>query len=264
MMGKIFERILKNKGLPLVLIVFTIFTVSLTENLQIADGLSGLAGEIKFDLQRGETDIQTWEITNTSDEKIWVEFFTSADGGELILFEKILAIEPHQSMLHEFIVKIPKDHKDNITYKPTMHALKRAEPVPDGTPGATVNFNVQLLKTMIINIGDNPIYTPPVIEEKYEIPEEPYIPEKEEAQKEKAESLEDKMARIAAANEAREIPVEEVEQVSPTNTPVTPQVGNYEEEPMADPEPVTSFSNEKKVECGFIDWLLSLFGIVKC
>ena len=43
-----------------------------------------------------------------------------------------------------------------------------------------------------------------------------------------------------------------------------PEVDKFIPEPMADPEPIVKAQQEEKQECGFVDWLLSLFGLAKC
>ena len=104
-------------NLSLILIIGIISTVTLFEDLQTADGLSGVALPVEFNLQLGENAVQTWELINTGNEKIWVEFYSSGEGNDLLIFEKVISLEPHSSKIHEFIVSIPEDHPNNITYK---------------------------------------------------------------------------------------------------------------------------------------------------
>jgi hypothetical protein len=95
------------------------------------------------------------------------------------------------------------------------------------------------MKTVpIIRIGENPVYTPPVIE-NLENPESDPALEKAKSPEviEKAETIEEKLARIQAFNQAN----------TQKDTSLTPTIENqviqdvdsgYESEPKMDPEPV--------------------------
>ena len=88
MMSTIFDQICSQKKLCFLLIVFTVFTVSLTENLQLADGLNAIAHRVNFELEVGESDMQTWNVINNSDEKTWIEFYADGPGSEFLTFKK--------------------------------------------------------------------------------------------------------------------------------------------------------------------------------
>ncbi len=249
----------------IVLVLIITFSVTLTENLQLADGLSALANKIIYEMEVGETQVQTWNVINNKDVKGWVEFYADGPGSEFLTFSKIQAFEPRQNIDMEIIVSIPKDHPDNIELRPLFFALMRGDPLDEGKTGAVVN--VQLKKTLTIQIGDNPIYTAPLEESIPVIPDEIIVPEREE-QREAKETLEEKMARIEADNKAllldqmKEAGVDDKWEGTFEEDPVPdyePEVTGYTPEPTTDPEPVAD-----KIECDFIAWFLSLFGIGKC
>jgi len=254
------------KTLPFVLIVFAIFTVSLTENLQIADGLAAGGDKMIYQLNPGESQLLTWLVMNDEDKELDVEFYATGPGSELLIFEEYLTLEPNSRNDFEIFVSIPKDHKTDVEFRPSLFVLHRGEGIE---AGAGIQMNIQMQVNPTIKIGDNPIYTYPVTEKVIEdeapkaiVPEVKTIEEKEEV-----ESLEDKMARIQEANQAKG-------QVTPTpfNVPVDDEwEESFEEEAVKEyvPEPTESLrpaphQEEEKNECGFIDWLLSLFGMAKC
>lgn len=192
---------MNSKFLLLGVVIAIVFTISLTQNMQISDGFSAVANTIDFELELGDTKLDTWKVINDSDEKIWVEFFASGSGSEFLTFEKVISFEPRQNKPVEIIVSIPVDHPNDIEYRPLLVALMRGEPVPDGVNGAQVN--IELRKTISIKIGDDPVYTPPVEEEPRITPPPIIIAEKEseKAAKEAVETLEEKLERMRLANE---------------------------------------------------------------
>ena len=248
--------------LTLLLIIGTLFTVSLTENLQLADGLSAVANPLKFQLEVGETDLETWEVINNNDEKGWVEFYASGPGSEFLTFEKLEVFEPRQSKIMQIYVTIPKDHPNNIEYKPLFFALKRGDPV-EGS-GAVAQVNVQLKKVISIKIGDNPIYTRPAEEIKVVQPEEIIIPEREaqiEAKQEK--TVEEKLAEIKARNDA--ILREQIEEANLADKWEAPEVTAIEKPEVIDSgyidEPVMDKEPADLPKCGIWEMILSWFGI---
>ena len=254
--------ILCPKSLVLVLAIFIIFSVTLTENLQIADGLSAVANPLNFKLNPGETDLETWEVINNNDEKGWVEFYASGPGSEFLTFEKLEVFEPRQSKIMQIYVTIPKDHPNNIEYKPLFFALKRGDP-GEGS-GTVAQVNVQLKKTLSIKIGDNPIYTRPAEEIKVVQPEEIIIPEREaliEAKQEK--TVEEKLAEIKARNDA--ILREQIEEANLADQWEAPKVTATDKPEIKDdgytPEPVMDKEPVGLPTCGFWEMILSWFGI---
>ncbi len=234
--------------LTLLLIIGTVFTITLTENLQLADGLSATGSKIVASLDVGQDTTVNWKIINNSDEKIWVEMYSSGAGSELLHFDKLVTLEPRKIQEVEIIVAIPDDHPDNIELRPKLFALQRGDPLAEGITGAVVN--VQLKKTITIKIGDDPIFTA-VVEEAVVKPPPMIIPEKEAA---KAKTIQEKLAEIEARNkallqEAETVQVAETPQVAATETPEVKDSG-YIEEPVAD-----------LPKCGFWEMILSWFGI---
>ncbi len=239
-------------SLVLVLAICVIFTISLTENLQLADGLSGVAFPINFQIEVGQTQSEEWIVINDNDEKGWVEFYASGPGSEFLTFKKIEEYEPRQNKPIEIFVTIPKDHPDNVELRPLFFAIKRGDPLAEGVTGASVN--VQLKKVISIKIGDNPIYTPPVEEIITVIPDEIIVEEREEQRAEKVKTVEEKMAEINAANEA--LQKVETPQVIVIETPEVKDSG-YIEEPKMDAEPI----QVNLPTCGIWEMILNWFGI---
>ena len=95
-------------------VIATIFTVSLTENLQIADGFSASATKITLETKVGNTDIFKRAVINDETETINLEFYATGPGSELLVFEEFVSIEPRVRQEIEIIVVIPDDHPDNV------------------------------------------------------------------------------------------------------------------------------------------------------
>jgi len=176
------------------IIIALVLSVSLTETFQTADGFSAAKTNMVFELDLGDTQMLTWPVSNIGNETINVQFYATGEGSELLVFEEIVAIEPHVRTEFEIFVRVPEDHPDNVEYHPELFALKRGDDLEEGATGMIVNVQYRTLP--IIKIGDNPIYTPPVVETVDEPKEEPE-PRMEE---EKKETLEEKLERIEAAN----------------------------------------------------------------
>jgi hypothetical protein len=251
------------KTLPFVLIVFAIFTISLTENLQIADGfLSESTAGWKYELSPGESQVFTWTLTNTEEKSINLEFRAEGQGSELFVFEELVTMQPNEHTAFEFIVTVPEDHPDNIEYHPQLFALEVAERSSD--TGAAILINYEMLARPIIKIGDNPVFTPEpipvIIEEEAIVKERPS--EEDFSVTIPTETLEEKMARIQAANQPKEVIVDDVWEEEFEEEAVK----EYVPEPMSDPEPVTApvVAIVTVEECGWWDMILSLFGMAKC
>lgn len=264
------------KTLPLVLIVFTIFTIALTENLQIADGFSVSGERLTFETDVGETQMQEWMIKNRYNYTITIEVYATNPGSELLEFEKYHTLEPGDRFTPEIFVIVPKDHPDNVEYHVDLFGLLRGE-LEEGQTGIIVNNQARVFLDILI--GDDPVYTAPPPDptpgannpalqpaQPRPISPEPVVEEVIE------ETMEEKLKRIQEANTAvmGETPAEATGQFE-----VKDPVPDFEPGPQADPEalfeinPVGTFieepvAQEEKVECGFIDWLLSLFGMAKC
>lgn len=258
------------KTLPFVLIVFAVFTVSLTENLQLADGfLSQSTAGWKYEMQVGETQVGTWTLLNTTEEPINVQFVAEGQGAELFVFEEFVTMEPNTQNDYEFIVTVPKDHPDNIEYHPNLYALQIGEAQEGGA--AVVVFKYRMLAEPKIIIGDNPVFTP---EEKPEPVEEPTPAPVanddeltfESAEEKPMETIEEKMARIQAANQAKapeEVKVDDVWEEEFEEEAVV----DYEPEPyVAEPtEALRPAPHQEEVkECDFIAMFLSWFGLAEC
>jgi hypothetical protein len=195
----------------------------------------------------------TWAISNNESDPIRVEFYATGEGSELFVFEKIIELQPAERKIVEIFVSVPKDHKDNVEYHPNLFALKRGF-LEEGATGMIVNSQLKTLP--IIKIGENPVFSSPkIIESKVPKPikVEPTIVEEIE------ETLEEKMERIKAVNAENIIEEKETESIP---TPVNNQITDYIPEP--DSEPIEKTTNVDKVECNFIEWILSLFGLSKC
>jgi len=250
------------------IIIFTIFAVSLTENLQIADGLLATKSELNYELNKGNTQVLTWTVINSEDVPINVEFYADGEGSELMVFEEFVTIEPHMQKVLDVFVKVPLTI-DDVEYRPILHVLQRGT-IEEGKSGLVINIHLQAPAT--IKIGDNPIYTPPVIveteEEIEEISDEVVetVPEITEP----TETMEEKLAKIKASNEAnkKDDPDESKSNVVIDTNPVeTKQVPIVDDEFV--PEPVSDSETDEIVEedvkeCNFLDMILSWFGAVKC
>lgn len=251
----------------LVLIVFTIFSVSLTENLQLADGFrSQSTAGWSYELNPGESQVGTWTLRNIEEVPINIEFSVENKGSEFFVFEKVITFEPNEKKAVEFIVTIPDDHPDNVEYHVKLNALEKA-PTPEGG-AAAVMINYQMFANAVIKIGDDPVFTPepkPVkIEEKSEaevVKEE--ISEEDFSAAPEPETLQEKLDRINKANEDIKVDDEFEEPFEESFE------DNYIEEPVMDKEPVAEINavdnmGEEKIECDFFAMILSWFGFGKC
>ncbi len=221
-------------NLFLILFIGIISTVTITENLQAVDGFSAEAKKIIYKMQVGETMSITWGLVNELLEPIDVELYAEGIGSELMVMERYVTIPPQTRVEYEIFVIVPPDHEDNVEFHPTLYALKRGF-LEEGKTGAVVNMRMKNLP--VIEIGDNPIYTPTEAEINANAPAPKFsLPEKKtDVEKSKVETLEEKLAKIQAANEAKQI----TPKVSVTKTPEVkddvfiPEL-IMDEEPVAD------------------------------
>ncbi len=224
-----------------------IFTVSITENLQLADALTASGKQMTYELEVGDTQMLTWKVINDEEIPINLEFFATGDGSEFFIFEKFITMEPKQVREFEILVNIPSDHKDNVEYHTKLFALKKGSVE---SSGAHLVINVQMETHPVIKIGENPIYQSEVVKTapiEKEI-STPIVPEaKIVTEKEILETLEEKLERIKAANEAKssqEIKVDETFEETLKEESVT----DYVPEPEMDAEPVVEQAMDQKAE----------------
>jgi len=215
------------------IIIATVLAVSLTETIQIADGFSAAKTNMVFELDIGETQMLTWPVSNKGNVTINVQFFATGEGSELLVFEEFVTIEPLVRTEFEIFVIVPEDHPDNVEYHPELFVLKRGDDLGEGVTGMIVN--VQYRTIPIIKIGDNPIYTPPVVEA---VDEPKADPEPEpRMEEEKIETLEEKLERIEAANREN-APDSSVTEPENNQEPLAPEdTITSVTEPGMDPEP---------------------------
>lgn len=245
-------------------IIAVVFTVTITETIQSSDGFAASAVKLIYELEPGDTQILIWPISNIFEEKINLEFYATGEGSELLVFEEFASIEPHVRTEFDIFVVVPENHPDNIEFHPSLFALKRGDDLPDGATGMIVNSQVKV--NPIIKIGDNPVFTPEIIvEEKSQIPKERIIKESTPDPIIEEETIEEKLARIKAANEITKTP-----ETSPITSPVvektvTPTT-EYQEEPKSISAPIvkSEATIETIKECSFIEVILSWFGMGKC
>ena len=247
-------------NLSLILIIGIISTVTITENLQISDGfLSKSTKGWVYELNPGESQVLTWTLTNTEEKAIDIEFRAEGNGSELFVFEKIVSLESKEKKSFEFIVTVPKDHLTNIEYRPILFALEKAK--QESTSGSAVLINYQMSAKPVIKIGDNPVFTPevkPVIQVEEEVKPAKVFSDEPIIEITPTETLEEKLARIQAANEMNVVDEPVNEQALPVEVEVFEQV--FTPEPVAAPTPEPT----AKASCGIIDLILSWFGIGNC
>ena len=224
-------------NLTLILFIGIISTVTITENLQTADGLLTASAKLNYELNGGDTQMLTWKIINNEDVPIYVEFYAEGEGSELLVFEEFASIEPRKQKVLEVFVVVPET-VDDVEYHPTLFVIQKGTIEP-GKSGFIINVRLQTPVT--IKIGDNPIYTPPTIVESEEVVEEiieEIIKEEPKIEEEILETIEEKLARIKAANEANK----------PDVIPPTEKEPMVEKTPKMDPEP--TFNPEPTPQCG--------------
>jgi len=251
-------------------VLVLIITLSITvTNLQLADGFSsGSTSGMKYDLGPGETQVQKWEIYN-SNQTTHLEFSAANPGSEFFTFEKNVVLEPNEYRAFDFIVSIPSDHPDNIKYIVELTAKEVKPPTEGGSAAVIIAY--QMIARPSISIGDNPIYTQPVapvvVEEEPTVQAEISDEDFGVVEEKPLETVQEKLDRIQAANQAKAPTVDDTFEESFEEEAVT----DYEPEPeyTMEPEPVATINavdsmNGEKKECGFIDWLLSLFGMGQC
>ena len=173
-------------------------------SIQFADGFAATGDKLHYNVQVGETQMLNWTILNFGDDTIRVEIYAEGEGSELLVFEEIQEVSPKGRTTIDVFVVIPDDHSDNIEYHPKLFALLKGS-IEEGVSGVIVNQ--QMKNNVIIKIGDNPIYTTSLVE-KANVPkvEEKIVEEPKE------ETMEEKLARIRAAN------AENTEEKTPSQT----------------------------------------------
>lgn len=224
--------IFNSKFMILSIVIFTIFTVSLTENLQTAEGLTVTLSQLNYELNAGDTQMITWTVNNSEDIPINVEFYAEGEGSELLVFEEFASLEPRKSKVLEVFVVVPET-VDDVEYRPTLYVIQKGT-IEEGKSGLIINIRLQTPIT--IKIGDNPIYTPPVEKIEPKIPVAPKVIEPEvevEVEKSKELTAAEKIALIQAANEAKQV----TPQVSVTQTPEVKDE-SFIPEPVMEKEPV--------------------------
>lgn len=244
---------MNSRILILSFVIITIFTVSLTENLQLADGVLQSAKRLVYDIEIGETQSQFWTLVNNEDSPILLEIFATGPGSELLEFLDTAYLEPTKKIKLEVFAVIPPDHPDNIEYHPNLYALKKGI-AEDGSTGVVVNVRMKTIP--FIKIGENPIYTPPPEIKIATIPKEDTKPKVVEPIK---DTLEERLAKMKALNEAnkKEEPI-----IMKAHTP-EPKCGAGTIlvdgicKIVVDSEPVAK-------ECNWFEIFLSWFGFGKC
>ena len=230
--------IFNSKFMILSIVIFTVFTVSLTENLQIADGLSAVSTKLVYKLDVGETQMLTWGIVNDISDPINLEFYATGEGSELLVFEQYAELAAHTQQDFEIFVIVPDDHPDNVEYRPTLYALQRGN-IEEGKSGMIIN--IQMKTTPVIKIGENPVYTPPTVEQIAQVIEEKAVKQTEKPIVIK-ETMEEKLARIQAANEANQVITDDktiIDEVSEENKEVTTEPSKIIPDDGYEPEPIS-------------------------
>jgi hypothetical protein len=204
---------MKSEFLILSLVIATIFTITLTETIQVSDGLLGSATKLIFELDVGEKQMLIWTLVNNEPDPIILELYATGPGSELLVFEQYVKVESYKTIEIQVIAIIPDGHLDNVEYHPELFALKRS--ASDGKQSG-IAVNLQMKTLPFIKIGDNPVYTPPTIKEIEKSDEEKNI----KVNTPPVETLDEMLARIQAANEANK----SIETQTPTVNPSAPVV----------------------------------------
>ncbi len=242
--------------LTLLLIIGSVFTITLSENLQLADGFTSFSANLEYRIQPGETQMLTWGIINDDqNEPLQLEMYATGQGADLFVFEENITIEPGAIKQIEIFVIVPDDYPTDLELHPKVFAKKITIHEKE-TSGAKININIQHVTKPIIFIGDNPTYYAPEIIEEV-IPdittnEDKPTPTKPKVEAIPGETMAEKLARINLANELLE-----TTQVSAPDKPFEVEPGaEYLAEPTIDAEPVSDLP-----KCGFWEMILSWFGI---
>lgn len=247
-------------------IIAVVFTVTITETIQISEGLAASGDKMIYQLNPGESKMLTWLVINDEDKPLAVEFYATGPGSELLIFEEYLTMDPKTRERYEIFVSVPEEHETDVEYRPSLYVLTRGEKLEGA--GAGIVMNMQMRTNPIIKIGDNPIFTPSVVVKEIEEEETPtpVIPEvKTVKEKEIVETLKEKLERIKAANEITKTP-ETLPITSPVVEKIVTSTTQYEEEPESISAPIVKSSTtiETIKECNFIEVILSWFGMGKC
>ncbi len=222
------------------LVIAIIFTVSITESIQIVDGFLTVATDLVFEMQRGETKMLTWTIINNGAEPLYLEMFAEKPGSELYIFEEDITIEAGETRDVEIFVLVPEDHPDNRIYYTEVY-VKEVTTHGDAEEkgGGKINIVIQQRTKPIIKIGDNPVqYIPEIIKEKTKDIPETITPKSSVKVEEEivGETMKEKLERIKAANEANKSD----EVTSLPQMKVTEKINDdqmMDEEPRMDEEP---------------------------
>ena len=229
---------MNSKFLIFSLVIATVFTVSLTENLQSVDGIAASGDTLRYEVDVGETQMLTWLVLNDEEKALDIEFYATGEGSELLVFEEFVTMDPKSNQRFEIFVSVPDDHPDNVEYHLTLFALTRGEKIEGA--GAGIVMNLQMQTSVVIKIGDNPIFThmveDPVIEEeivKEEIMKEEEVEKPVDEEITPTETMAEKLARIQAANDDNKIEEQPITDKLTETQPSIPDIG-YEEEPVAE------------------------------
>lgn len=267
MIGELFllqNSIYKSQLFFLGIVIFTVFSISLSEQVQIINGFSASGLKLVFETNPGETVSGTWAVINDEPESIDLEFFAEGPGSELLVFEEFMTLEPKTRKAVDIFVIVPENHENNVEYRPSLYALKRG--YIDENAGAAIAVNLQMKTVPIIKIGPDAVFVPEIAETVNVVPSQStIIKEKNSESVKEEETLEEKLARIQAAN--KENVKNEPVVISPQfDEKITPSVNEgYDPEPLPDPEPiVTEVGEIDKNNCNFFEMFLSWFGIGKC
>ncbi len=115
-----------------------------------AYGLQQVAGKIELTIPPGESEGFRWGLISDIDEEAEISFSAKGIGSEFIALPTTVDIGPKQSVYVSVNVTIPAEHPGGVTLKPVVYATQF------GKPGGQTIINIQMQKTLTINIDANP------------------------------------------------------------------------------------------------------------
>jgi hypothetical protein len=115
-----------------------------------ANGLRQVAGKVELKLLPGESQTYRWGLISDIDEEAEIGLRADGPGSEFIFIPSKVNLGPRGSVFVTVNATIPASHPGGVILKPVVYATQF------GKPGGATTINIQMQKTITIEIDPNP------------------------------------------------------------------------------------------------------------
>jgi hypothetical protein len=131
-----------------ILVLFVITTM--IASVPNANGLRQVAGKVELKLLPGESQTYRWGLISDIDEVAEIGLRAEGPGSEFISIPSTVSLGPRGSVFVSVNATIPANHPGDVILKPVVYATQ------SGKPGGAGTINIQMQKTITIEIEPNP------------------------------------------------------------------------------------------------------------